>query len=614
MPRPSDWWVLDLPSDPTPGEVGQIGRLAARLTTIGDDAEYLSHQVRALAADNAVLTWIGAAGDAFRPAIGQFPGQLAKVASSHQMAGDALRRYASDLGLAQGQADRALAMGRQARDELASLQSRLTGAQSDLSDLSSAASAAHSAARLVAAQGQVSQLSAQVGGAQSQLDVAKRLAEQAGEMRSAAASTCATRVNAASDAGIHPDSFWHKLSEIAGEVWHYTVVVAKVVVAVGGIIALIIGGPIAWVVFAAALIVLADTLYKYSQGKASLWDVGLVLVTCIPMTRGLTSIGEIADAFRAGRAGAGLFGGVLGAGGHILVAGKGALVDTVGGLWRGSRAIPHLIHAAPFTALGKLTLMAAGLRFAGGGSLTGFVTGLRDGDGIFGSVREGASGLVSGWKDGVKAFNGFIESGDNPALKANSWQTTEYGYLGKDLWSNTTLPGGANVEVLYPGISGFATPEGTAASFGHDASQISQGVQVSAGDLATYSHNYRPSAVTLRINTEMNVATSMTRANSQYGVGGIRQYFIPNIADVIKSGNITIIGTDGAELTPDFSKGTIEVTAAGKLIQLHNLDLPLGSSLFSGDQFKNQYNGVMKSLGNIRIIVPVLSAEYSEIG
>jgi hypothetical protein len=63
-----------------------------------------------------VLTWIGAAGDAFRPAIGAFPGQLGKVATSHHLAGDALRTYASGLDSAQSQADRALTMGRAARD------------------------------------------------------------------------------------------------------------------------------------------------------------------------------------------------------------------------------------------------------------------------------------------------------------------------------------------------------------------------------------------------------------------------------------------------------------------------------------------------------------------
>jgi hypothetical protein len=48
--------------------------------------------------------------------------------------------------------------------------------------------------------------------------------------------------------------------------------------------------------------------------------------------------------------------------------------------------------------------MAAGLRYTAGGSLTGFVTGLRDGEGIFGTVREGAAGLTGGWKDGLTAL------------------------------------------------------------------------------------------------------------------------------------------------------------------------------------------------------------------
>lgn len=633
MSRPTDWWVLDLSSDPTPGDPERIRLLSTRLTSIGDGAGTLGRQVRGLAADTAILTWIGAAGDAFRPAIGAFPGQLDKVARSHHMAGDALRRYASGLDSAQSQADRALSMGRAARDQLASLQPRLSAAQSAAtSSAQSLQSPAQGAPKpdpaqvqaavrnKLAAQNQVSQLSGQVAAVQSQLDLAKKIAGQAAELRSEVAGTCAARVNEASDARIHSDSFWHKLGEIAGHVWHYLVIAAKFVVAVGGIIALIIGGPIAWVVFAAALIVLADTLYKYSQGKASLWDVALAVVSCIPMTKGLTSVGDIAAAFRAGSEDAGLLGGLLGAGGHILGASKAAAAEMVTGLWRGAGAIPRLIQAAPYTALGKVSMMAAELRYTVGGSLTGFATGLRDGEGIFGTVREGASGLMSGWKDGLTDF-GHAASGGDPALTARAWQTG-LRYPGKDLWSNTTLPAGTNVEVLHPGtspatfsgVATFATPEGTAASVGHDATQVNQGVQVGGRKIDPgIAHSYRPNMVTLRLlNTDMSTATSITRANPQYGAGGLRQYFIPNIADAIKFGNIGVIGADGSELpiTVDGTKVIVDA-APGQLIQLHNLDLPAASKVFTQDLFQERYEGIMKSMNNIRIVTPVPAQQYT---
>jgi hypothetical protein len=117
----------------------------------------------------------------------------------------------------------------------------------------------------------------------------------------------------------------------------------------------------------------------------------------------------------------------------------------------------------------------------------------------------------------------FSASGGDPALSARAWQTGEYGFPGKDLWSNSTLPAGTKLEVLNPGISGYATPDGTAASLGHDGTQINQGVQVGGRpfDLANpAAHSYRPTAVTLRLNTDVNAATSITRANPQYGAGG----------------------------------------------------------------------------------------------
>ena len=252
--------------------------------------------------------------------------------------------------------------------------------------------------------------------------------------------------------------------------------------------------------------------------------------------------------------------------------------------------------------------MAAGLRYTAGGSLTGFVTGLRDGEGIFGTVREGAAGLTGGWKDGLTAFSDAVKGGD-PALTATRWQSG-LAYPGKDMWSNIALPAGTKAEVLNPGITGFATPGGTASSLGHDATQINQGVQVGASKISgTILHNYRPSVVTLRLNTDMNAATSITRANPQYGAGGIRQYFIPDIADAIKTGNISVIGADGSELPVHIVDGTRVIidAAPGQLIQLHNLDLTASSRVFT----QNQFQGGMTSLSNIRMVTTAAAREHS---
>jgi hypothetical protein len=185
-----------------------------------------------------------------------------------------------------------------------------------------------------AAQSQVSGLSSQVGDAQAELDLAKKLARDAAQVRDGAAHPAKSRIDDAADAGIHNDSFWHHLGDAVSKVWHVVVTIAKVVVVVLGVVALIIGGPIAWVVFAAALVLLADAPMKYANGEGSLWDVGFALLGCIRGTKGLTTLGELSEAFRAG--------GMLGAGAHVLGAGRTALADmaaTVRGLGAGIRTV-----------------------------------------------------------------------------------------------------------------------------------------------------------------------------------------------------------------------------------------------------------------------------------
>uniref|UniRef100_UPI00140AD219 DUF6531 domain-containing protein n=1 Tax=Streptomyces sp. YIM 98790 TaxID=2689077 RepID=UPI00140AD219 len=93
----------------------------------------------------------------------------------------------------------------------------------------------------------------------------------------------------ASDAGMQNKKWWQKAVDWVVDNWDTIVNVCKIIVAVLGIVVMIIGGPLAWVVLAAALIVLADTLIKYANGKASLWDVAFAALDCIPGFKGLTT-------------------------------------------------------------------------------------------------------------------------------------------------------------------------------------------------------------------------------------------------------------------------------------------------------------------------------------
>lgn len=68
--RPSDWWVLDLGADPTPGDPVSVRSLSRQWDRVADDAEAAERGVRSLASDGAALSWVGAAGEVFRAAIG----------------------------------------------------------------------------------------------------------------------------------------------------------------------------------------------------------------------------------------------------------------------------------------------------------------------------------------------------------------------------------------------------------------------------------------------------------------------------------------------------------------------------------------------------------------
>jgi hypothetical protein len=572
------------------------------LRGIGDDAEIACREVRQLAKDPTTLNWIGASGDAFKEHIGKFPSQLDKVAHSHHMAADALSAYAGELEHAQSQADRALANGRAVYHQVQSLKAQLGTAHGNLSSLQSASAHAHApspdqvkaeARRVTTAQDHVTSLQSQLSGPEAQLEAAKRLADQAASLRETAADNASRAIGEATDAGIPPDSFWHKLGDVCATIWHGLVEVAKIVVAVGSIIALIIGGPIAWIVFAAALIVLADTLMKYSQGKASLWDVALAALSCIPMTKGLTTLADLKVAWMEGAAFGGS--GLLGVGGHLLGAGLDAgkgLKNAAVALWEGRSAIPGLVRALPFTAAGKLASMATELRYGASGALTGFGVGFRDGAGIFGSFKSGVTEAAQGWRGGSMAADKLASQ------SARAWQGSG-GYPGIDRWSDTVVPAGTQMESLHPKLTGFSMPAGTMNDLGGDSAAISRGVQVGPSDISpkwNILHNYRLEGVSLRFNADVPAATSHALANPQFGEGGLRQYFIPDVTDRIAAGDISVVDSSG-NVVP-VHDGFADL-GSGQNIPLHNFDLPKGSPILTNSKTAVTANGVVTIVNGV---------------
>jgi len=200
-------------------------------------------------------------------------------------------------------------------------------------------------------------------------------------------------------------------------------------------------------------------------------------------------------------------------------------------------------------------------------------------------------------------------AGEIPAQMARGWQGSG-AYIGIDRWTNDVASAGTNFEALYPGITGFAVPEGTLAAAGHDASAYSQGVQVgpSAIDPANnILHNYRPGALGLHVNEPVPMASANALGNPQFGAGGFPQHFIPNLVDQVGAGKISITAADGSVLPAtighDAATGAkwIEVhPSPGQVIHLTNLDVPAGSTIQNskivGDTVKGGatvFNGVV---------------------
>jgi len=372
MTRPVDWYVLDLDEDPTPGDPIGVRQLSRHARAVADDAEQAEHDVRGLAGDDAVTSWIGAAGDVFRGALDDFPSQLRQLADSYGQAAAALTGWAGELDGAQDQADRALALGREARARVESLTSQLSDARG------SAAAASDTVSRLEggaeppdpdqvraatrnaqAAANRAAALSGALSEAQGQLDAAKRMALDARELREQAAGRAGDRLHDASDAGIEPNSFWENFTAAVASVWEVVVTVATVVAIVVAVIAIFVGGPLVWgILLAASAVLLADSLMRYANGEGSLWEVGLNLLGIVPGGRLLTSLGRISGLARAGARTAGAMGRGLTAAGTAL---RGAAVGVRSGAGR------LAVRMADETGSISLELLAGFIRGAGRG-------------------------------------------------------------------------------------------------------------------------------------------------------------------------------------------------------------------------------------------------------
>ncbi|MGP3949596.1 DUF6531 domain-containing protein [Streptomyces sp. 7N604] len=301
-----------------PGDPERVKGLARRLHDFADDVGDALRQIKGMAEDDALLRWAGKSADAFTAEFEDVPKNLRKLKKSYDLAGDALAAYWPELEKAQDDSRRALEKGREARRDLSTANTRLESANDWVDRAGKKAKEYEDAGKKKdipppdekevraatrnATHAKDAQQSAQtaVDNAQSALDAAKKMAADAKKLRETAAEKAKKKLEEASDAGIQNRSWWEEAVDWVSDNWDTIVAVCKVVVAIVGIIAMIIGGPILGaIVLIAALVVLADTLHKYANGQATLWDVAFAALDCIPGMKGLTTLGGLAKGLKS---------------------------------------------------------------------------------------------------------------------------------------------------------------------------------------------------------------------------------------------------------------------------------------------------------------------------
>lgn len=296
----SEWHVIDLDGDPTPGDPGGTRELAGRVLAQAQLAERNTDRLASIAAGDGSLRMEGDYAPKFREELGELPGELAKLARAYRGVGDALNGFAGSLEEAKTRSGRALRDGRDAYD-------RYQGALTELRALLPAGHEAVASSGLglegiglqaamigldEGTKAQVEIVARRARSADQDRDLARRLADDAARLRGDAEERAAGAIDRALD-GIRDKSFFEKLWDTISapfRSWDAFVELCKGVALVAGIVALFISGPIGWALVAAALVagavVFADSLYKFANGEASFEDVALAALGLIPGTAG----------------------------------------------------------------------------------------------------------------------------------------------------------------------------------------------------------------------------------------------------------------------------------------------------------------------------------------
>ncbi|MEV0117332.1 hypothetical protein AB0H77_29530 [Streptomyces sp. NPDC050844] len=231
MARPpvSDWDVLDLTEDPTPGNPEVLKELVRQYQIVSDDAESAAAVINRIEGGDFGA---GKAMTKLKDVLEDLPGQVGALRDSYEGAAQAISVYIPLLVDHQQKADLALANGKEAKTALDAANASASSAEANLSTAKGAEKPDDNAVQQATTA--VSSAKSAVSDAEADLEAARRLALDARDLRETDARTASTALGAAEDKAVKEKNFWDKLWDTIGSVF-------GIISAVLGVISFIIG-------------------------------------------------------------------------------------------------------------------------------------------------------------------------------------------------------------------------------------------------------------------------------------------------------------------------------------------------------------------------------------
>ena len=153
-----------------------------------------------------------------------------------------------------------------------------------------------------------------------------------------------------------------------------------------------------------------------------------------------------------------------------------------------------------------------------------------------GKAGKGLEGAGKGAESAAEDAGKVVETSGSktPSEIARSWQGTGK-YPGIDDYVDVTVEKGT---VLYrgePNGTEYFTTLDAIEQSGRDATKLFEGLQVEKNPI----HGYRGEMQGYIFNEDVASAYGITNANPQFGKGGLPQYYVPDVQDLIDKGILT---------------------------------------------------------------------------